>query len=177
MKVYLMKLNRRHFFSLSLVATVSAVYYFKGKKVTLFDDKTQIILATAYHLYPVSALGFGIKELNLASYLAFVLADERIAKEDRDYLLRGGVWIEEEAIKDYKKSFLRLTKSDKERLLQKFITFEWGENYINYLFTYIFEAIFSAPIYGSNIEKIGWQWSGHNPGFPQPKKAENIIYE
>lgn len=171
-----MKLNRRHFISLSLVATAGAVYYFKGKKVTLFDDKTQIILATAYHLYPASPLGFGIQELDLTSYLAFVLEDERIAKEDRDYLLRGGTWIEEQAHEDFKKSFLILTVNEKERLLQNIITFKWGENYINYLFTYIFEAIFSAPIYGSNIEKIGWQWSGHNPGFPQPKKVEDIIY-
>lgn len=176
MKVYLMKLNRRHFFSLSLVALAGVTYYFNGKKVTLFDDKVQTILATAYHLYPSSPLGFGIQELNLSSYLAFVLADERIAKEDRDYLLRGGIWIEEEAVLEYKKSFLLLKSSEKERLLQKIITFEWGENYLNYLLTYIFEAIFSAPIYGSNVDQIGWQWSGHKPGFPQPKKPEDIIY-
>lgn len=176
MEFYLMKLNRRHFLSLSLVTGAGLVYYYQGKKVTLFEDKTQTILAIAYHLYPTSALGFGIQELNLASYLAFVLSDERLAKEDRDYLLKGGHWIEEEAVHTYEKGFIALTKGEKEDLLQKIITYEWGENYINYLFIYIFEAMFSAPIYGSNVGKIAWKWSGHQPGFPQPKKTEDIIY-
>jgi len=171
-----MKLNRRHFFSLSALVTVGIVYYFKGKKVTLFDDKTQVILATASHLYPSSVLGFGSKEVHFSSYLAFVLADERIAKEDRTFLLNGGTWIEETTIEIYKRSFLQLNHDEKEQLLKKVTGFEWGYNYINYLLTYIFEAIFSAPIYGSNIDKIGWKWSGHNPGSPQPQKKSDIIY-
>ena len=172
-----MNFNRRHFLTTALIGSAGVVYYFKGKKVSLFDDKVQVILATAYHLYPTSPLGFGVKEIHLASYLAFVLADKRILQEDRDYLSRGGTWIQEEALAKYGKSFLVLSHEQKEMLLQEIKDFDWGYNYIHYLFTYIFEAMFSAPIYGSNIKKITWKWSGHNPGFPQPSRIEDIEYE
>lgn len=171
-----MNFNRRHFLATAFIASAGVVYYMKGKKITLFDDKVQVILATAYHLYPVSPLGFGVKELDFASYLAWVISDERIVKEDRTYLLRGGTWIEQEAVEKFGKSFLLLSKKDKESILQDITDYTWGYNYISYLFNYIFEALFSAPIYGSNKESIGWKWSGHNAGFPQPQKIEDITY-
>ena len=171
-----MQFNRRQFLSAVLVGSTGAFFYFKGQKLTLFESRVQLLLATAYHIYPSSSFGFGAKELHLASYLTFVLDDQRILKGDRAFLLKGPSWIEEVALKAYKKSFLILTTQEKESLLQKVVTYKWGYNYINFLFTYIFEALFSAPIYGGNPNEIGWKWAEHNPGFPQPQSKEAVSY-
>ena len=171
-----MHLSRRHFLTATFLGAIAGVLYFKGQKISLYDEKVQVLLATAYHLYPTSPLGFGVKEVNLASYLVFVLEDDRIIQGDKDFLLNGGKWIEEEARKKHDRGFVALNSQEKESLLQGIIEFNWGYNYINYLFNYIFEAMFSAPVYGSNTDEIGWKWAGHQAGFPQPQKLKDIDY-
>lgn len=171
-----MKLNRRHFLATIFVGTGLSYFSLNNQKVRAYSSEVQIMLSTAEHLYPTSSLGLGMKAYNLATYLVFVLQDQRILQEDRDYLLRGSGWIEEESVKMYKKSFLLCTKLEKETLLQDIVSFEWGNNYINYLFSYIFEAMLSAPIYGSNLHAQGWKFLEHQAGFPQPQTQTDITY-
>ena len=149
----------------------------KKLDVSLFAKDTQVLLHTAYHLFPDSKSAPSAKDLHIASYLAFVLQDERIMKEDRDYLLKGAYWLEESAFESYDKSFLALSKTEKEELLQDIAAQRWGENYIRACLTYIFEAMVSAPIYGSNLNERGWKYLGHNPGFPQPQTEKEIAYD
>jgi hypothetical protein len=171
-----MKFNRRHFLATLFVGGGASYFYFKGQKVRPYRSEVQVMLALAHHLYPTSTLGFGVDQINLASYLLFVLQDERILQDDRDYLLRGIAWVEEDAFKQYQQSFMKLNHEQKEALLQAITLLQWGDNYINYLFSYIFEAMFAAPVYGSHSDKLAWKWSGHNPGFPQPQNLEDIDY-
>ena len=171
-----MNFNRRHFLGLSAFASLGTWWYLSGKQTRFFDEGTQVMLAMSEHLYPTSPLGFGVSSLHMASYFTFVLEDERIMKEDRNYLIDGSRWVQEQAMQDFGKSFLQLTAEEKEKLLQSISTFQWGHSYIHYIFSYIFEAMFSAPVYGSNIDKIGWKWAGHNPGFPQPQSHKDISY-
>ena len=89
-----MKINRRHFLALTLVSSGTVLFY-KNQKITLFESKIQTMLALSYHLYPSTSLGFGASDLQMVDYLLFVLGDERIMQEDKDYLLRGAVWFEE----------------------------------------------------------------------------------
>ena len=171
-----MNFNRRHFLGLSAFASVGTWWYLSGNETRFFDESTQVMIAMSEHLYPTSALGFGVSSLHIASYFAFVLEDERIMKEDRDYLINGSRWVQEQAMEDFDKSFLHLTVEEKEKLLQSISELKWGYSYIRHLLGYLFEAMFSAPIYGSNIQEIGWKWSGHNPGFPQPQTRKEISY-
>lgn len=142
----------------------------------LYANKVQVLLHTAYHLFPYSTIGPGARELRISSYLSFVLKDERILKEDREYLLLGAAWLEESAYEQYDKSFLNLDTLQKEELLKNVSKKTWGENFIYTTLGYIFEALLSAPVYGSNIDEIGWKWLEHNPGFPQPVNKKEIDY-
>jgi len=172
-------LARRAFLGTSFLLGAATLYWFnqKDKKVRLYANETQVLLHSAYHLFAHSELGLGAKDIHIASYLAFVLKDKRIMKSDRDYFLKGAYWLEESAFETYDSSFLNLSYDQKERLFQNISKERWGRNYIHTTLGYIFEALLSAPIYGSNIDGIGWKWLEHNPGFPQPQFIEEITYE
>lgn len=174
-------LTRRLFIGGSLAIGAGAFVLFNKEKkelnLSLFAKDTQVLLHTAYHLLPSSKLAPSALDLHISSYLAFVLKDKRILKEDRDYLLKGAYWLEESAFEEYNKSFLNLTRDEKEELLQDISEHRWGKNLIYKSLSYIFEAMVSAPIYGSNIDKIGWKFLNHNPGFPQPTSKKEITYD
>ena len=173
-------LTRRLFIGGSLAIGAGAFILSNRDKeldLSLFAKDTQVLLHTAYHVFPQSKLSPSALDLHISSYLAFVLKDERILKEDRDYILKGAHWLEESAFENYDKSFLNLTEEEKEELLQDIVTYRWGENFIYTTLTYIFEAMVSAPVYGSNIEGRGWKWLEHNPGFPLPKTAKETMYD
>jgi gluconate 2-dehydrogenase gamma chain len=171
-----MKINRRQFLAVTALTSVAGYFYYKGEKISIYESEIQTLLAVAYHLYPSSDLGFGAKDLNLASYMTFVLQDERILQDDRDYLLRGTRWMQEHSLELTKKSFITLKSEQKEGVIKDAVEYQWGYSYINYLFSYIFEAMFSAPVYGSNINEMGWKFVGHQAGFPQPQSKKDIHY-
>jgi hypothetical protein len=172
-------LARRLFMGASLTAGLGLLLYIDNDKKTglkLYSNKVQVLLRSAYHLFPNSTLGPGAKEVNIAAYLSFVLKDERIMKEDRERFLQGAAWLEESAFETYDKSFLNLSSTQKEELMQSIATQRWGENFIHTNLGYVFEALLSAPAYGSNTNEIGWKWLEHNPGFPQPMSKKEIDY-
>jgi len=172
-------LTRRVFLGTSLLFGLGSVLYLKNKNKStrLYANETQVLLAASQHLFPQSSLGPSAKELHIASYLAFVLEDKRIMKSDRDYFLKGAYWLEESAFEKYDLSFLNLSYDDKEELLQEVTQDRWGKSFVTTALTYIFEALLSAPVYGSNPKEIGWKWLSHNPGFPQPKFIQETLYE
>jgi gluconate 2-dehydrogenase gamma chain len=174
-------LSRRLFIGGGLALSAGAfVLFSKNKKkldLSLFAKDTQVLLHVAYHLLPSSKIAPSAADLHISSYFVFVLKDERIMKEDRDYLLKGAYWLEESSFEEYDKSFLHLNRAEKEELLNDVSSYRWGENFIYASLTYIFEAMVSAPIYGSNIDEIGWKWLHHNPGFPQPRSQKEIHYD
>jgi len=146
-------------------------------EIKIHANNVQVLLQCAYHLFPQSKLGPGAIDLNISSYLSQVLSDERIMEEDRHYFLKGATWLEESSFEEFDQSFLNLRQSDKETLLQTISNKRWGENFISTTLSYIFEALLSSPIYGSNQNEIGWKWLDHQAGFPQPNSNDEISYE
>ena len=172
--------SRRVFVYSTLALGVGAFFlpYTKNdKKITLYANNIQVLLHCAYHLFPHSKLGPGAIDLNISSYLSQVLSDKRIMEEDRHYFLQGATWLEESAHEEFDQSFLNLNKADKEKLLQTIALKRWGENFILTTLSYIFEALLSSPVYGSNKNEIGWKWLEHQAGFPQPSNKDEITYE
>ena len=126
------------------------------------------IAAVQDHLFPAEADSPGASDINAASYLKNMLEDGEHDQDERDFILNGPSWLNDLAIKDYKKKFTQLDMTQREQLLQRIARSEAGENWLSLLLVYIFEALLSSPIYGGNPDGIGWRWLEHNPGFPQP---------
>lgn len=172
-------LTRRTLIGGSVAVAVGFLIYSNDKsdsKIRLYAKDVQVLLQTAYHLFPHSKLGPGSVDLHISGYLSYVLGDERVMEEERHFLLKGAGWLEESAFEEYNKSFLKLNTLEKETLLQKVSKESWGERFVYRTLNYIFEALLSAPVYGSNHDGIGWRWLEHDPGFPQPSTIEEITY-
>lgn len=172
-------LSRRTLLGGCLAAGIGALLWQGSRdedKVRLYANEVQVLLHTAYHLFPHSKLGPGAVDLHISGYLSYVLADERIMEKKRQRFLKGAGWLEESAYEGYGKSFLNLAKNEKESLLQKVSQEGWGKHFITTVLNYLFEALLSAPLYGSNLDEIGWKWLEHTPGFPQPTTIKEISY-
>ncbi len=171
--------SRRMFMSAAIAMGAGAIYYLNRPfgNINIYANNIQVLLHTCYHLFPNSKLGPSAIDLHISDYLLFVLKDKRIPKEDISYFLKGASWLEESSFEEYKKSFLELDTDKKESLLQLVSRKRWGENFIHSCLNYIFEAMLSAPVYGSNIAGKGWKWLEHDPGFPQPVKIKDIQYD
>lgn len=171
--------KRRAFLGASLVFGAGSIVWFKklNKKVHLFSSEVQVLLHAAYHLYPSSELGPGSREVHIASYFAFVLEDERILREDKEYFLKGAFWLEESAHNEYEKSFININAQQKEALFKKVTQERWGENFVYICLGYVLEALLCPPVYGSNPDKVGWIWLEHNPGFPLPSLISDTHYD
>lgn len=50
-----------------------------------------------------------------------------------------------------------------------------GNNWLNTLINYLYEAMLSPPSYGGNPNGIGWTWLEHQAGFPLPPAGKRYF--
>jgi len=119
-------------------------------------------------LFPDDGNGPGALQINATAYLKFVLQAKDTDPDDREFILGGIDWLNDLALKDYKKSFLQCDSAPQNKLITKISQSNAGERWLSNLLLYIFEALLCDPAYGANPGGIGWQWLQHQPGFPSP---------
>jgi gluconate 2-dehydrogenase gamma chain len=124
--------------------------------------------AVLEHLLPTEADSPGAKEVHAIDYFRFVVADDRVDREQRDFILQGNRWLDDLAREKDGRPFIELDFDGKERLLRQVTRSSAGENWVSTLLTYLFEALLTAPAYGGNIDGVGWRWLQYVPGFPLP---------
>lgn len=132
------------------------------------DDSWQILSAVLEHLLPSEPDAPGAKEIQALRYFRFVVADERLDQQEREFILRGVGWLNQLSVEHHQKDFTALSTDQKESLLRQIAKTAAGENWISTLLSYLFEALLTAPAYGGNPDGIGWRWLQIVPGFPLP---------
>ena len=138
---------------------------------TLSKKQYNILIRVQNILFPKDDLGPGAFDFNAHEYLLWVLEDERIDPDDRQYLINGIDWTAETADENFSRPFLDLSKKKQEDLIGFMTTQDWGESWLSSILTYIFEAMISDPLYGFNTDGLGWKWLEHQVGYPRPDKA------
>ncbi len=142
-------------------------------------DPWKTLDATLMHLLPDSPLsasnGPSAKDINALAYLHQVMTVQPTEQAEKDFIFKGVGWLNGFANTEYKKTFVELNMSEKERLLTGISRSRAGENWLNTLLNYIFEAMLSPPAYGGNPNGIGWQWLDHQAGFPLPKAGQRYF--
>lgn len=123
-------------------------------------------------LFPDDHNGPSAMDLNATAYLNFVLNANDADKEEREFIFKGIGWLNQLANTEYKINFLNASLEQQEKLIHKISISQSGERWLSYLLLYLFEALLTDPIYGSNPNGIGWQWLEHQPGFPTPDKTK-----
>jgi gluconate 2-dehydrogenase gamma chain len=144
--------------------------------------------ATLNHLLPKSAnnaesteakstdaKNISAQSINALAYLHQIMTVQPTEQDEKDFILKGVGWLNSYANSEKDKSFVELNLDDKERLLRGISKSRAGENWLNTLIGYIFQAMLAPPSYGGNTNGIGWQWLEHQAGFPLPEKGQRYF--
>ena len=131
--------------------------------------------ATLNHLLPSSATGPSASEIRATAYLHQVMTVQPTEQDEKDFIVKGVGWLNGYANSQKAMDFAQLDFADKEQLLRGISQSRAGQNWLNTLLGYIFEAMLSPESYGGNPHGIGWQWLEHQAGFPLPKKGQRYF--
>jgi gluconate 2-dehydrogenase gamma chain len=153
-----------------------------------FDSKTQTSFAklktidpwltldaTLTHLLPRSATGPSAADINALAYLHQVMTVQPTSLQEKEFIVKGVGWLNDFANSQHRKAFVQLSFDEKELLLRGISRSSAGENWLNTLLNYIFEAMLTPPAYGGNPNGVGWQWLEHQGGFPLPKVGQRYF--
>lgn len=175
------QISRRKFVgNIAIGSTAMVLPWGKGMSQTTYSKSTlsfnqqKIIKSVHNILFPSDGNGPGAWDVMAEKYLNWVLSDKRIDPEESEYIINGIGWVDETADETYSKNYNNLTEEQKKKLIKEISNESWGRSWLGVILSFIFEALLSDPQYGGNPEKIGWQWLGHNPGFPRP--STTLLY-
>ncbi len=124
--------------------------------------------AVLNHLLPESATGPSAQEIQALNYLYNLIYQQPTEQSEIDFIFKGVGWLNDYSQSQHQQNFIALTLDEKETLLRGISQSRAGENWLNTLLEYIFEAMLTPPAYGGNPNGIGWQWLEHQGGFPLP---------
>ncbi|WP_246047109.1 gluconate 2-dehydrogenase subunit 3 family protein [Colwellia ponticola] len=131
--------------------------------------------ATLNHLLPHSATGPSARDIQATYYLYQVMTVQPTDQYEKEFILKGVGWLNGYANSEKSANFAQLSIADKEQLLQGISRSSAGQNWLNTLLGYIFQAMLAPASYGGNPNGIGWQWLAHQPGFPLPEKGQRYF--
>ncbi|WP_440874837.1 gluconate 2-dehydrogenase subunit 3 family protein [Thalassotalea sp. PLHSN55] len=135
----------------------------------------QTLIAVQNHLLPSSASGPGAEEIQAFVYLYNIVHLQPTEQDEIEFIFNGVGWLNGYSQQQHSKNFIALTTDEKEQILRGISRSRAGENWLNTLLGYIFEAMLSPPAYGGNPNGIGWQWLEHKAGFPLPKAGQRYF--
>lgn len=161
-----MPLNSRRTFLKSTFLT-GAILVISGDKLFGAPSPLQTIKLIQEDIFPL-ATKLGI---NTLGYLTLILHHNRVTNREKEFIRNGVLWLNEESVNRYKKTYILLSSSQRQNILQTIAKEHWGENWINIMLTYIMEATLGDPIYGANKNEAGWKWLKFHGGLPRPKEA------
>lgn len=127
------------------------------------------------HLLPSSESGPGAKEIRALAYIYGLVEEQPIEQEEKDFIFKGVGWLNGYSQTQLQKNFIDVSTVEKESMLRAIANSQAGENWLNTLINYIYEAMLSPPEYGGNPDGIGWDWLEHKAGFPLPKKGKRYF--
>jgi gluconate 2-dehydrogenase gamma chain len=121
-------------------------------------------------LYPNTNFSPGASQLKSDIYYIWILKDNRLKLSKRLFLINNLNKFEQFCIEKNGKSFLKLSQDESKDFVKTVSLTNWGENYLSRVLTIIMESMFANPVYGSNPEKIGWNWINYKGGYPEPQQ-------
>jgi len=157
--------SRRNFLKAGFLS--SAVFVMEGCNLFAVTTPMQTLGLMHKDLFP-QAQALGIKT---ASYMNIVFNHSRISDADKTFLKNGVKWLNEEAVKMYKKEYAKLSALPRQKVLASVTQTEWGNSFVYDVMNYMFEAMLGDPVYGGNNNEAGWKWLRFEGGKPRPKQA------
>jgi len=144
-------------------------------KTLVKTDPWLTLDATLNQLLPSSPTGPSAKEIQATAYLHQIMTVQPTEQDEKDFILKGVGWLNGYANSEKTSDFASLSFADKEQLLRGISRSTAGQNWLNTLLGYIFQAMLAPPSYGGNPNGIGYQWLEHQAGFPLPKEGQRYF--
>lgn len=157
--------SKRLFFKNSLLGTT--VLIVSGCDLFASVTPLETIIAVQKDLFPFA----NRLNSNASAYLSVILNHPRISEIQKATIIDGAKLLNEVSAKEHKQLYIKLSSAQRERVLKKISTEEWGESWIETILSYTMEAVLGDPIYGVNKNEAGWKWLNHTSGLPRPKIA------
>lgn len=174
-------INRRTFLThvaalMTATALPSMIWADTGKITTAkttspvhhVQEPWRTLVAVQDHLFPTTDDAPGAREIHATAYLEKALAEPDMDPDDREFIKNGVTWLDEISRGKQGAAFIGLNERQREEVLRQIEKTGAGRRWLSLLLVYTFEALLSDPVYGGNPGGIGWQWLGHQPGFPRP---------
>lgn len=160
---------------ISLPKIVFADSQIEQYKSALKSEPWLTLNSVLNHLLPSSSTGPGATEIRASLYLYHVVHEQTVDKEEKEFILKGVGWLNGYSTSQLTKKFSELTAKEKETILRGISTSRAGNNWLNTLINYLYEAMLSPPSYGGNPNGIGWTWLEHQAGFPLPPSGKRYF--
>ena len=135
----------------------------------LSEKEWHILKAVQEHLFPSEEDASGASDINAAAFVQWVLTDTTIDKREQNFLKENLTSLDDEAKERWGMPFLDMQPENQVKLLQHIESHDWGESWLSVMLVYIFEALLSDPVYGTNSDEQGWKWLSYTGGEPAPK--------
>ncbi len=148
---------------------------FYSYHVSIIQEPYQSISQVLEQLFPPNIAMPSVHSFNVIGFLKALMKDPCVKDETKQILQDGVKWLNQASQNSYIKNYTELTHLQKGKLLKQISQKQWGDTWLWYLMNYTFEAMFSDPVYGANINKIGWKWVEYESGFPRPPKVNSYV--
>jgi gluconate 2-dehydrogenase gamma chain len=125
-----------------------------------------VITAVQAHMFPEGSKLPSAKEMKMNTFLVDTIFHPSYDKDIRAFVINGA----EDLDKRTKGKFIQMDSLAKEEALRSYEETNYGSNWLSRIMTLSMEALFSDPIYGSNIKEAGWKAVDSYGGEPRPKQ-------
>lgn len=132
------------------------------------DPAWQTISEVQEVLFPADVDVPGAADIGATIYLHDAIENPVADAADKDFIFRGVGWLNGLTQERHKLTFLQLTSTQQQEVIEEIVKSRAGRNWVSTLLTYTLEALLTDPVYGGNINGTGWKWLQHQPGYPAP---------
>lgn len=162
--------------ALATVAALAGLPYALRKDLTretsfvLFSGQQRHAVSVVQeHLFPKGPNSPGATDINAAAYLEWAITAPEVDPDTKNTIVNGIGRLQDASLERFEVPVSGLSNDQREQLLRYLADkTRWGRAWLSLMLYYIFEALLSDPAYGSNPDKVGWEWLQHQPGFPTP---------
>jgi len=160
-------MERRDFLILGTLSAISPSLnaYTPTPQYKAFKAVENTICAVQEHMFPEGTALPSAKKMQAIKFLSETLFHPTYDRDIRSFVIEGASALQ----KQEAHSFITYTSLEKEKALRHFEKTEQGYLWLSRIMILTIEALFSDPVYGSNIHEAGWRALQSFGGEPRPK--------
>lgn len=177
-KTYKYPYSRRQFMKgIGALGVLSTIPWLGGCEVDtpavtegVLGQQSQMVVDVMDILFPKGndqQAGPSSADINAYQYLKWVLSDENYDEDIKRLIIDGFNQLAEFSQEQFAKPYGKMSSKEKVSLVAQATQSTWGENLMARLVSMILDALVVDPIYGVNVDKVGWKWLGYISGIPR----------